>query len=242
MSHISIGKKLKLVDQDTKDLTLGFIHQHEREYNLISIPLLISYLCLFYFWIKEYFKECTNDIEIYDEKKSIKRITPYADGISLALANILIPGKWKVKAIWTFKLQTSWDFWLDAWGPIIYKIFWGTNKTMTKQLININMVGTNKQKNVQTCKAISGWLKHFNKTKVWNKLSYKEQINYEWKIQKIILNTKTGDISLVCGDSQFEHLIRKIKINNTMFYKLGITFFDISTSIILQDFDIFDLK
>ena len=60
-------RKLKQIDDITKLTTSGYIRQFKTENNSFSIPIMIQYIVMLYYWINEKFTVHGKDIEVEND-------------------------------------------------------------------------------------------------------------------------------------------------------------------------------
>ena len=82
----------KDVDQRTKDIVIGYIKQCQKllpfkNNSYYNIPPLIEHVCIYYYWIKEYFTDHGDSIILNDDKNIA---TNTVDSYETVYGNILI--------------------------------------------------------------------------------------------------------------------------------------------------------
>ena len=57
-------KKIKSIDQKTKDLIFGYIRESNESISYTTIPMMINYICLLYYHLTDRFTKCGVGMEI----------------------------------------------------------------------------------------------------------------------------------------------------------------------------------
>ena len=71
---MSFKKLLKMVDDGSKDSVFGYIRQSCKESGKASIPMMIQYCCLRYYFLNEYFSKCGINMKISDNGHVVRAI------------------------------------------------------------------------------------------------------------------------------------------------------------------------
>eukprot|EP01084_Bolivina_argentea_P037159 68702_1 len=96
-------KQLKQINDHTKRSVFGYVREIQEKLSLPNIPILISYLCLSYYYHNEYFSKSGHQIEISNDKMSIKKITGDCNYKNTTYCNTWIQSTSNKIAKWTFK-------------------------------------------------------------------------------------------------------------------------------------------
>ena len=64
-------KRIKKIGNHDKLPVFGYIRKSQNELTFLTIPMLIYYLCLAYYFHEEYFEKCTNNMKISKDKMSM---------------------------------------------------------------------------------------------------------------------------------------------------------------------------
>eukprot|EP01084_Bolivina_argentea_P266920 452909_1 len=104
---MSLLKKAKHASKRiNKYIVFGYIHEHEMTES-VTIPLLISYMGLSYYYIPEYFSKARTDyFEISSDSLTVRNIGEHCStSIHSIYCNQWIHSNSKIMAKWTFKIN-----------------------------------------------------------------------------------------------------------------------------------------
>ena len=102
-------KALKLLPNNTKYTTFGYVRRMEKESFPLNIPAMITYLILKYYFHGEYFEKAGDDLEISDDKMSVTRITSpgsFNRFMNTAYGKTWINGNSDQIIRWRFKIES----------------------------------------------------------------------------------------------------------------------------------------
>ena len=68
-------KELKKIPLKIRSAVFGYMRQTEKQLYLSTVPIMVYYLCLGYYFHGEYFEKAGNDLQISDDKMCVERIT-----------------------------------------------------------------------------------------------------------------------------------------------------------------------
>ena len=115
-------KKVKLTTQMTKDRVFGFVRRIEQALESYrNIPVIISYLCLAYYSISEYFDKARTDcFKITDDKLTITNIKKCIDEKHTIFMKQWIDSQCDLICEWLFKINTYTqpDCMCIGWGEV----------------------------------------------------------------------------------------------------------------------------
>ena len=93
-------RKLNGIDDKFKDAAFGYIRRIEKKNKLFTtIPVMINYLCLNYYYAGEYFAKCA-----FLTRVSNNRMTITAHGYGTSYGNVWIDPRIPQIVRWTFKI------------------------------------------------------------------------------------------------------------------------------------------
>ena len=108
---MSTLKLLKSVPNKSKHAVFGYIREMEQQLALSNIPVMINYLCLGYYFHGEYFEKAGDDLQILNDKMSVKRISEPIERIKYM--NTAYGKRWiQLNSGEIFK----WKFRIDSFG------------------------------------------------------------------------------------------------------------------------------
>eukprot|EP01084_Bolivina_argentea_P299913 517020_1 len=100
-------KELKQINNRTKHSVFGYVREMHDKLSLPNVPILISYLCLSYYYHNEYFAKSGDEVEILNDKMSIKKIAGHCDYNNTTYCNTWIESTSNKIAKWTLKFQSE---------------------------------------------------------------------------------------------------------------------------------------
>eukprot|EP01084_Bolivina_argentea_P037161 68704_1 len=112
-------KQLKQINDHTKRSVFGYVREIQEKLSLPNIPILISYLCLSYYYHNEYFAKSGNEVEISNNRMTITKIKGNMDYKNTTYCNTWIQSTSNKIAKWTFKTNNK----CDGDGMAIYICF-----------------------------------------------------------------------------------------------------------------------
>ena len=100
----SFLKKLSKVDEKTKMAVHGWFRQQEKSLKLSNVPLMIISICILYLYEDEIFDIIGNNVEISNDRKTIKKIsnTNYDD---ISYGKMVINSKTNYVCKWQLKFR-----------------------------------------------------------------------------------------------------------------------------------------
>ena len=238
---MSMKETLDLTSDYEKLLIFGWIHLNYKQF----CPIHLIYLCLQYFWNHEFFKFCTQDLQLSMKKKKISSVLPYYKGefdeklkyINIGVGNIRINSINKVIAKWKFKIggddlcddfmaigiisRTFRDGLTQLEGPT----WWNYNDFIVRPYYKILSNGLAFRHNH----------KHYP-TEVLLKntiYSFKRGDKIE-----IILNTKSHTLSMKVNKLSERIITNNVYINEEIQYAIAVSFFNLNLSLTLINFDL----
>ena len=102
-------KTHKLIPDKFKHIAFGYTRQSEKEYDIPNLPKVVIYLVLGYFFHGEYFEKCGDDLQISDDKMTVKRTTlprRLRRFWNTAYGKLWIPLDSNKVTKWTFKIES----------------------------------------------------------------------------------------------------------------------------------------
>ena len=108
---MALLKRIKSIDQKTKDLVLGWIREVEEQVKSRNISLMVSYVCLAHYYIPEYFDKARQDsFMISEDKRRITSITNWESEEHTIYMKHWIHSMSNKIAKWTFKINQKRGF------------------------------------------------------------------------------------------------------------------------------------
>ena len=106
-------KALKSIPNNPKYTVFGYIQRMEKELCVVSLPTIISYLILGYYFHGEYFEKAGDDLKISNDKMSVIRINKpspiFTAFMNTAYGKSWIPGNLNKIIQWRFKIESYGD-------------------------------------------------------------------------------------------------------------------------------------
>lgn len=107
MAKVASLKILKNLDNSDKSLVFGYVRKVEKELQMISIPALIFYKILGYFYLHEYFAKGGDDLEISDDKLTVSAAHHWSGwGFNNAYGNLWFKSTGNEIATWKFRIDS----------------------------------------------------------------------------------------------------------------------------------------
>ena len=111
---MSLLNQIKQIDQRTKDVTFGFIRESTKSIKYTTIPMMINYICLLYYYVVfDKFIRCGKSIKIESSNSKNNNIATSTPSVSSHYGsihgNVIINPRRnpQVIATWTIKVNTS---------------------------------------------------------------------------------------------------------------------------------------
>ena len=99
-------KRVKSIKQDTKFTVSGYIRQNEKKLSLFcNVPDMISYLCLLYYFHGEYFEKTGDDIRISKNKMRVTKIVNNNNFRNTSYGKTWIESTVQQMVQWKFKID-----------------------------------------------------------------------------------------------------------------------------------------
>ena len=219
-----------MVDPDDRDeyAVFGYIREKVKELSLNTnkIPVSIKHLSLTYYRQGEYFKTCTKNIELSDNKMTATKSFGQMIWNNCIICNKSIDAMTPCIAKWTFKINH-----VARNEPAFVTHF------IFSLLSNPKEFMTNRQKKSPYYDLFS------NGRKYRNDLIPKSYPAKQWKNAKndkltLTLNTKERTFGLIQNDDdKFQSILEQIEQRQRLQYTLCIEMFDSLYSLTLTDFE-----
>lgn len=230
-------KFLSKLNDSNKSLVFGYVRSIEKKSNMITIPMLIYYQILTYFYIHEYFTKCGDELEISEDKMTLKKIDIIhsrhtKEWMNNAYCNIWFASNGQEIATWKFKLNEIETPKEDVAWHEIYFVFVSKDERLNEDANSSedapNYGWSNNEETYhfgagEDCvEFVAGCKAHENGDKV-----------------SITLNTKEGSIkwkrfATEEGDSYYVY--KNIEQSDSIKYKLAVSLRSKNNSITLIDF------
>ena len=213
-----MSQLLKTIQQASKSdkyLCLGYIHQTEDKYQLRPLSVMVGYIILIYYFMNEYFKECTHGLQITNGKLiKTKSRQGYVYVNNIAMTNVQIHSKSNFVASWTLKLSH-----INSCSPI------------TSYSIRMHLMGVIQSNVHYTISLMQGWAQLIDDytgrkdiDAIWTRVAKNAAIKVQDVDQiKITLNTKLRQICLSICDSTPVIIAQNIIQNKDLCYTFGIS-------------------
>ena len=107
-------KKLKQIDNRFKYAVFGYVRSMEPQLSHYNVPVLISYICLSYYYHNEYFAKKGDNVELSNNNMTVNKLN--VGWNNTTYGNIWIESDIDQIAKWTFKLSSN-----GAWISILSK-------------------------------------------------------------------------------------------------------------------------
>ena len=214
-------KRLKQYHNKLKFVVFGYVRSHEREFNISTVSLLISYLTLFYYHHGEYFIKSAKDVTISEDKSIITKTRDNQNWKNTNYCSSWIQSNIPQICEWSFKLYNV--------QKRIFFCFVSNDDESNMDCNNISNIpnygfdNTSVSIAFQNTKGAS--LGHSVKTYGTNDTI------------KVILNTKDGTIRLKKNEESSNCLVfSDITIGNNIKYKMAIQLYHLHDKVALIDF------
>eukprot|EP01084_Bolivina_argentea_P037160 68703_1 len=219
-------KQLKQINDHTKRSVFGYVREIQEKLSLPNIPILISYLCLSYYYHNEYFTKSCDEIEISNDRMSIK----------------------KIKGDLSYANTTYCNTWIQSTSNKIAK--WTLKATACSSYIYICLISNYDDKMNEDCSVYeSKYMPNYG----FHKKNYDimicedfgeavdvmdECIDFNEQFT-IILNLKQKSIGYQYdSNDKVRNIIENIQVGNDIKYKLAINIYETGCGISLIDFDL----
>ena len=104
-------RDLLKVDNSTKYTVFGYVRKIEtNQSSFHSIPTIVSYLCLQYFWHHEYFDKCGHQLEISNNRTSVTKVHSGIGWMNSCYGKTWIQSDINQIATWTFSITLPFSF------------------------------------------------------------------------------------------------------------------------------------
>ena len=226
-------KELKNLKGPNKFLVFGYIRKIEQQSNLATIPLLIFYNILGYFYLNEYFSKCGDEIEISDDRKTITKTKSLGNGYwrNNSYGNLWFASNGNEIATWKFRINR---IKIDSSGfNEIYFVFSSKDHRLNEDANDTDDIPN------YGCSNCGELTSHGQG--IGNNDHYDDSMHDKDDVISITLNTKKGEILfdfIENGDTAAKYT--GIEQDANIKYKLAVSLSSVKNSITLVDFKCFN--
>ena len=247
-SPLTIMKTAKQIPELEKYIVFGYIHCCEKEYihSLPAIPSLIAYICLAFYYHKEYFINACEDIIISKDKRTITKIKNNKNVDNTSYLNQRITSNSNEIVKWIFKINHI--------APMIrYRVSRPNNHYRPPRRVTFGLVSsqtmdidtfiskpefrpcyfintTNSRVGGGTITILKEGSSHYNK-RIEPRVSWDK---YDWI--SIILNTRNGSLSVAKNNESAIKVVEDMVQGDDIKYKMGVSLCNIDDSVTLEEF------
>ena len=218
-------KELKKINDTHKFTVFGYAKRVQKESSL-TIPLMINYLCLAYYFHGEYFEKCGNNLEISNGAVTLTKIGKSRNWRDTAYGKIWIKSNMKQVASWKFRIDKIPDY--DEFLADLYIYFVSHATRMNddcaafadRPFYGFDNKGASDASGIAGVEPKCDGIPEFN----------------QGDIIIISLDTSQAIIQVKIRDEDAQIIYRNIYINDQIQYKIAVQLWGQNTSITLLDF------
>eukprot|EP01084_Bolivina_argentea_P015298 28600_1 len=225
-------KQVKHIHSKYKYIVFGYMRTQQLKLSLNDIPMLISYLCLSYYFHGEQLEKCGEQLRISGNKMTVTKISRFYGWGNTCYGKTWIQSNSNQIAKWTLKVDKAEA--VDQFTSTLFISFVSIDNRMNEDCSQYvdkpnYCYGslTSKYENAYCLYAPTS-LNTKGKPKI-----------KEGDTVCMILDTKRAIIYLENNGKKHE-LFQNIEQDNNIRYKLALSFYRKDTSVTLLDFDLFD--
>ena len=216
-----------IVNNRSKTLVFGFIHQQERNLcSLFFIPPIIAHLIIQFYVFPEYFIKCSNHLKISKDHMTISKYEGDTSWSNYSFGNLWIDSHCKYIAKWKIKIDkinTNSPFWANLFIAFITNEKdaqdWMKRTKRTKYLFRGN-----------------GFHLRMNKGDKHRMSGLQTKKFEENDILIFTLDTKSGNIYLQINGKRNECIFAAIERKYKLRYRLAVALYSVGNQITLMDF------
>lgn len=206
---MSVRDAMAHVPVNIEYLCHGFVIKSEKKFKYV-IPLMIKWLIVTYYWIGEFFDECTNDVVISLCRDFIVKQKKCSEGSSgVAICWKSMKETKNIHEIkWTFHLKSVHRNWMLSMKKIVFYIVrdkYIKNVSDFCGILSESKLWQNKKESKKKFVQFDvwdAWLKHYEEEGAeWWNMSNKDNINSE--IMCITLDITNATVYCECIDNIF---------------------------------------
>ena len=217
-------KRIKTIPTETQFTVFGYIRQNENKLSLFcNITDIISYLCLSYYYIAEYFEKVGDDMKISQDGMTITKIINNNNWNNTSYCHKWIDSNIDQIVEWRFKINE-----LDCGFGICLCLVSRDDKLNEKCIFDAPCytLYDDADHDIQDINAIIG-----NSNDI-------DQLDFDKHDEiSVILNTKHREIHLQKNKNEKILFVKNISINHGIKYKMAVTMYEQFNSVSLISFE-----
>ena len=217
-------KQLKAIEQDTEFTVFGYVRQNENNLSLFcNVPDMVTHLCLSYYFHGEYFEKAGDDIKISNDKMTVTKIAGPADWNNSSYGKQWINSSISQIVEWKFKVNKM------ECGIYICLV-------SCDNRLNEDCIGYKNKMDFPNYGFHSGGGVN-TRDEITTSWSMKNSFKFvENDIISMILDTKQGHLFLQNAQGEKSVVVRTIKSDPEIRYKMAVSLENKSDSVSLVDF------
>lgn len=234
-----IIKTAKQIPELDHHLVFGYIHCLEKNLSLQSVPSLIIYICLAFYYQKEYFMQSCDDIKVSNNKQTITKTQNDRSFNNKSYLNQWIESNCSQIVKWIFKIN-------HIRAAIRHTITRPNNHYDPPRFVSFSLMSNNHCMNgrypkpcymIKTEGRFGGTISILKTGNSVFNVRIKPSVywdKYDWI--SIILNTKNGTISVAKNDESPIVIVKNLEQGNDIKYRMCVSLCNIDDSVSLEYF------